>query len=152
VASVNDVAAAILERGGTMTAMKLQKLVYYSQAWHAVWDEEQLFPSEIEAWRNGPVCRDLYEGHRGMFQVSTWPRGNSESLARNESETVDVIVGSYGRLSGQQLSDLTHSERPWVEARAGCSPDERSSAPITLESMVDYYSSLGADAVDVEPF
>jgi hypothetical protein len=38
-ASARDVAAYILSRQGRMTAMKLQKLVYYSQAWSVVWDE-----------------------------------------------------------------------------------------------------------------
>lgn len=42
-ANVLDVAAYVLAKRGPMTAMKLQKLVYYSQAWHLVWDEEPLF-------------------------------------------------------------------------------------------------------------
>jgi uncharacterized phage-associated protein len=58
-ASAHDVAAYILSRQGRMTAMKLQKLVYYSQAWSVVWDERPLFPEKIEAWANGPVVRDL---------------------------------------------------------------------------------------------
>ena len=41
-ANVDDVAAYILNRQGPMTAMKLQKLCYYSQAWHLVWDSEPL--------------------------------------------------------------------------------------------------------------
>ena len=43
-----DVAAYILEKRGQMTAMKLQKLVYYAQAWSMVWDEEPLFADRIE--------------------------------------------------------------------------------------------------------
>ena len=42
-ATVHDVAAFILERLGSMTAMKLQKLCYYSHAWHLVWEERPLF-------------------------------------------------------------------------------------------------------------
>jgi uncharacterized phage-associated protein len=38
-AHAQDVAQFILERRGEMTAWKLQKLVYYSQAWSLVWDE-----------------------------------------------------------------------------------------------------------------
>ncbi len=49
-ANVHDVSAYILKHWGPMTAMKLQKLVYYSQAWGLVWDEEPLFPERIEAW------------------------------------------------------------------------------------------------------
>ena len=37
---VFDVAAYILQKTGSMTTMKLQKLVYYSQAWSLVWDEK----------------------------------------------------------------------------------------------------------------
>jgi uncharacterized phage-associated protein len=43
--------------------MKLQKLVYYAQAWALVWDDEPIFDEEIEAWANGPVVRGLYEAH-----------------------------------------------------------------------------------------
>ena len=42
-ATVHDVAAYILMRRGQMTAMKLQKLVYYSQAWGLVWMKRQCF-------------------------------------------------------------------------------------------------------------
>lgn len=151
-ADVNDVAAYILERTGPVTAMKFQKLTYYSQAWHAVWDDVPLFAAEIQAWRNGPVCPALYEQHRGQFEVSAWPKGDAAQLAPNERETIDVIVGSYGQLSAQQLSDLTHAEDPWRNARAGLDGAAISQAPITVEAMVEYYSSLGKDAVDVEPF
>src|SRR5680860_1872649 len=60
-ASVLDVAEYILKETGSMTTMKLQKLVYYSQAWSLVWDEKPLFGEPIEAWANdGPVrpCLD----------------------------------------------------------------------------------------------
>ena len=130
-ATVHDVAASILERTGPTTAMKLQKLAYYAQAWHAVWDDQTLFEAEFQAWRNGPVCRDLYDIHRGQFQVTDWPAGEPSRLTQ---------------------ADLTHSEAPWREAREGLDPGSSSATPITLESMVEYYSSLNDDAVDVNPF
>ena len=45
-ASVSDVAAYILQQQGAMTTWKLQKLIYYSQAWSLVWDDDALFPEE----------------------------------------------------------------------------------------------------------
>ena len=45
-----DVAAYILQEQGPTPALKLQKLVYYSQAWSLVWDDKPLFEEEIEAW------------------------------------------------------------------------------------------------------
>ena len=41
--SVFDIAQYILSATGEMTTMKLQKLVYYCQAWSLVWDEEPIF-------------------------------------------------------------------------------------------------------------
>jgi uncharacterized phage-associated protein len=38
-ASVHDVAAFIIEKLGPISAMKLEKLVYYAQAWSLVRDE-----------------------------------------------------------------------------------------------------------------
>jgi len=49
-ATAHDVAAYILDKCGSMSAMKLQKLVYYSQAWHLVWDDAPLFEERVEAW------------------------------------------------------------------------------------------------------
>ncbi len=141
-ASVHDVAAAILERTGSISTFKLQKLVYYSQAWHLVWDEKPLFESPIEAWANGPVCRDLYNIHSGDFLVAEWPLGNAKKLSKSELETVEVIVEDYGRLSGLQLSELTHAERPWRDAREGLATGERGSVEITHAAMAEYYGSL----------
>lgn len=50
-AHVEDVAAHILERMGGITAMKLQKLCYYSYGFHLAWEERPLFPERFEAWR-----------------------------------------------------------------------------------------------------
>src|SRR5687767_401361 len=78
--SAHDVAAYILMEHGPLSAMKLQKLVYYSQAWSLVWDDRQLFREPVEAWANGPVVRELYERHRGQFELHEWPWGNAAVL------------------------------------------------------------------------
>ncbi|MGW1784893.1 Panacea domain-containing protein [Streptomyces sp. NPDC002143] len=75
--SVFDVAAYILQKRAAaepdrpaMTAMKLQKLVYYCQAWHFLaWEGRALFPKAIQAWASGPVCPALYEVHQSHFEI-----------------------------------------------------------------------------------
>lgn len=141
-ATVHDVAAYILGRVGPVSAMKLQKLVYYAQAWSLVWDEKPLFPERIEAWVNGPVVPELYARHRGMFQVTSWPGGDPERLDSDQRETVDAVLEFYANRSPQWLSDLTHSEEPWKHARRGLAPNERGSNEIGLDVMMEYYSSL----------
>jgi uncharacterized phage-associated protein len=139
--SVHDVAAFILQQRGEMTAMKLQKLVYYSQAWSLVWDESPLFDEPIEAWANGPVVRALYRRHQGDFMIQRWV-GDPDNLTDNQRDTIEKVLEFYGEMSSQALSDLTHQEAPWAEARMGLSPTDRSSRTITHAAMFEYYSSL----------
>ena len=135
--SALDVAQCILDRLGPVTVMKLQKLAYYSQAWSLVWDEQPLFHERIEAWANGPVVPDLYQAHRGQFQVSKIPQGKPDQL-----DTIDSVLGFYGDKTSMWLSDLTHSEDPWSDARLGLAPGVRSNRVITHAAMHEYYSSL----------
>ncbi len=139
--SVHDVAAYTLKHKGPMTAMKLQKLVYYAQAWSLVWDDEPLFPERIEAWANGPVVYELYDRHRGQFKVSEW-NGDPSSLNKDQRETVDSVLKFYGIKSSQELSNLTHREDPWQIARKGMGSGERGNSEITLSSMAEYFSDL----------
>jgi uncharacterized phage-associated protein len=143
-ATVHDVAAYILRKHGSMTTWKLQKLAYYSQAWSLVWDERPLFRARIEAWANGPVIRALYDKHKGQFRVSRWTDGNPSKLTEDERAAVEAVLKFYGSKTSQWLSDLTHSEAPWREARGTLAPGERGSQEITLESMHRYYSGLSA--------
>jgi uncharacterized phage-associated protein len=146
VASVDDVAVYILRKQGRMTAMKLQKLVYYAQAWSLVWDEAPLFPERIEAWANGPVVPDLYRQHRGRFEVSAgdFPAGEPDRLTDAERETIDVVLDFYGSWSAHELSELTHREGPWrhTRARAGLAPGARGTAEISHEELFEYYDGL----------
>ena len=125
--------------------MKLQKLVYYSQAWSLVWDEEPIFSARIEAWANGPVVPVLYAQHRGNFEVSSWTMGVPSNLTKDHRETVDAVLDFYGDKTSQWLSELTHREQPWVDARQGLSPGERGNSVISLASMAEYYGGLTQD-------
>lgn len=140
-ANVFDVAEYILQERGSMSAWKLQKLVYYSQAWHAVWDDVPLFDARIEAWANGPVVRELYNRHAGKFTVRS-VGGDPDELSDSEKESINIVLDHYGGRSSQYLSDLTHMEAPWRDARRGVPDGERSNNEITLEAMSEYYSSL----------
>lgn len=139
-----DVAQYILEQQGRMTAWKLQKLVYYSQAWSLVWDDEPLFPERIEAWANGPVVPALYDEHRGRYHVQRIRSGDSGLLVDYQRDTVEAVLETYGNRSSQWLSDLTHREPPWRDARrrAGLSEGDRGKAEIKLAAMADYYGAL----------
>ncbi|MGW4521128.1 type II toxin-antitoxin system antitoxin SocA domain-containing protein [Amycolatopsis sp. NPDC004378] len=132
-------AAALLAETGPVTTMKLQKLVYYSQAWHLVFHSMPLFEDAIEAWPQGPVTRSLYEKHRGQLQVSVWPAGDQAKLAPLERDTLRWVLEKYGRFSAESLSQMTHMEAPWLIARGALGPRDRSSTAIDRQQMKHFY-------------
>ena len=139
-----DTAKCILEQGGEMTAMKLQKLMYYSQAWHLVWDERPLFNEDFEAWANGPVLPTLYQRHRGQFvvDVTLCSEGDTSRLTAEERRTVSKVLQFYGVQTAQWLSNLSHQERPWLEARGSAPDGDLCNTKISKASMHEYYSAL----------
>lgn len=147
---VHDVAQYVLRGlGRPITAMKLQKLAYYSQAWHLVWEEEPLFEERIEAWANGPVVPALYAAHRGQFEVSSLELGDANKLNDRQRSTVDAVLKAYGSRPASWLSELTHMEDPWRDAREGLAPGERGATEITKAAMSEYYDGLGSDASEL---
>ncbi len=142
-ATVFDTARYILEKLGPMSTMKLQKLCYYSQAWSLVWDDTELFSEEFEAWANGPVCKELYDATRGMFTVTAKDEpGDSNNLSENQKDSINLVLDYYAKHNAQWLSQLTHMEDPWLQARVNVPAGESSSNIITKESMALYYGGL----------
>jgi len=140
--SAHDVAAYILQKLNIITTVKLQKLLYYCQAWSLVWDEKPLFNEKIEAWANGPVVRELYNQHKGKFKIRLWKYGDATKISGKAKETIDSVLDYYGNRSSQWLSDLTHMEDPWRKARKGLLPNERGTNEIKHADMMEYYNSL----------
>jgi uncharacterized phage-associated protein len=142
--SALDVAKYILKKHGQMTAMKLQKLVYYCQAWSLVWDERPMFREKIKAWANGPVVPALFHALKGHFQVVSrdLQTGDVSSLDEKARETADAVFKFYGDKTAQWLSDLTHAEQPWIEARGGLCAGESGGNEIPIARMDEYYGSL----------
>ena len=139
--SVFDVAKYILEQKGRMSTWKLQKLCYYSQAWHYTWTEKRLIEEDFQAWRNGPVCPELFQAHQGKFMIAAdeLSKGSPEKLSDDEKDSVDEVLKGYGDDEPYYLRQLTHEEAPWKDARGDLPEDAKSHTVISLESMGEYY-------------
>ena len=139
-----DVAKYIYDNIASLTTLKLQKLLYYSQAWSLVWEENPLFNEEIQAWVGGPVVPEVYKLHKGQYllEKNIFDSGDKDKLNDEQKDTINKVLEYYGGMSGQDLSDLTHSEPPWKRARKGLSFIERGDKVISHESMAEYYSAL----------
>ncbi len=131
---------------GRISNKKLQKLLYYAQAWHLVFYDKPLFRESIEAWVHGPAVREVYAKYRkyGFQPIEEQIEDSTISGISDNQDTdlLDEVWRVYGKCDADYLERLTHSELPWREAREDVSPDEFSSNIIKLETMRDYYREL----------
>lgn len=144
-----DVAEYLLRRhDGPMSAFKLQKIVYYAQAWSLALRDVQLFEEPIEAWVNGPVVREVYDRHRGRYTVAT-VGGEPERIDDYDAPFLNDVLAAYDQFEPHELVSMTHADRPWIEARAGKPLRQAGTDRISLDTMRDYYRALHADPTAV---
>ncbi len=140
----------------TINHLKLQKILYYIQAWHLVYFEKNpLFDDMPEAWVNGPVYRKVYDELKLLgtayneFQLKkTYSEDLDEefvkqkdklNLEKEQLEFLEAIFKHYGTMTHEKLVFMTHSELPWNEARKGLGIFDYSNNTIKHEIMYDYY-------------
>jgi uncharacterized phage-associated protein len=140
-----EIAAALLQeckkRGIAVSNLKLQKLLYYSEAWSLALRGESFFSDPIEAWVHGPVVADVFH----LYKDSRWsPIAEVKTAAALDDEAlshIGAVIDAYGTLSAADLERLTHSEDPWMHARQGLVPDMPSRNPIGRDAIEAFYSS-----------
>jgi len=140
-----EIAASILQeckkRGIAVSNLKLQKLLYYSEAWSLALHGESFFSDPIEAWVHGPVVADVFH----LYKDSRWsPIGEAKTAAAEDEEAlshIGEVIDAYGTFSASELERLTHSEDPWMHARQGLDSDMPSRNQIGRDAMKAFYTS-----------
>lgn len=138
------------ESGDTMSPLKLQKLLYYAQAWHlTLFEGEPLFNEGIQAWRHGPVAPSQYARFADLTKYAPIPVDSYavEEVRLNEraEALLNDISAIYGEHQASYLEKLSHSESPWIEARGGLPLYAACNNEITHRSMIDFYSKKAHD-------
>lgn len=125
-----------------VTNKKLQKLLYYSQAWNLTLHKQKLFEQDVEAWVHGPAVRDVYLEYKnfGFDPIVKEVDPNALKFADAQVRLLEQIWDIYGKYDAAYLELLSHSEKPWQDARAGLEPDMSSDKVIEPESMVAFYT------------
>ena len=126
-----------------LTNKKLQKLVYYSQAWSLVLNGKKLFNEPVEAWVHGPAVRSVYVQYKnfGFSPIAVQvPDADVKNITGKTKALLSDVWTVYGKLDAQYLEMLTHSEKPWREAREGLQSYENSEKEIAPKAMKSYFS------------
>jgi uncharacterized phage-associated protein len=123
------------QRGESVNNLKLQKLLYYAQAWHLALRDEPLFREKFQAWIYGPAVPCVYRrfepfGWRDIPAPETAPPFTGETR-----EFLDELAAEYMPLDEFTLEDLARREVPWLNARGGLPPEEPCSTEISEVEM-----------------
>ena len=148
--SIHDIADYIIlrvkseDKGASLINLKLQKLLYYVQAWSYGINKKPMFTADFEAWIHGPVNREIYDRFNPTKYL--YSEINPEDcqnknvvLSSEDAEFVDFILENYLKYSGAELERLSHSEQPWVKTRGDLGINERCDKVISPELMIEYY-------------
>lgn len=141
--NAQDVADYLIIRasaaGNPVDQLKLQKLVYYAQAYHLAAFAEPLFADTVEAWRYGPAVRSVYSRFRSYGRTPIESQASqTPSLEAAARDWLDQVWSAFGGFSGPELANRTHGEAPYREAYDRRT-SERSHEVIENDSMRDYY-------------
>lgn len=140
-----DVAAYIVHRYAELTGepldeMKLHKLLYFTQRESFAITGKPAFSGSFEGWKFGPVSREVR---------NAYCEGEIVCPTQEVPDTVQYIVSNvileYGSLASWKLSELSHRELSWINARRGLAPSENGSRPLRLEDIQE-------DAKKVRPY
>ncbi len=139
-------AADVGDEPDYLSHLRLQKLLYYAQAWSLVALDRPMFPDSIEAWAHGPVVPAIYrqfneKGRRAITQDDFETSGDFD-LTGEDCDLIQSVWETFKDHSALSLRKMTHEEPPWINARIGYGDADRCEAEITLEAMKAYFLTL----------
>ena len=104
------------ERGGGITQLKLQKLLYYAQGYSLAILGHRLFVEDIEAWQHGPVVAEVrrkVKDFKNRYIPAPTGFDASKYFTQDEMDLLDEVYSAYHRHSAWKLRDMTHAEPPY---------------------------------------
>lgn len=129
-----------------LSNLKLQKLLYYTQAWYLAFTGNTLFKGDFQAWVHGPVNREVYNRFKStkylyssIVAQDIEDKHISSTIDEQTALHINSVLESYAGYSDTQLEGMTHAEDPWIAARKGYRDIQRCEVVIDEKLMETYY-------------
>jgi len=140
-----NVAAYIVNKyreitGESLDEMKLHKLLYFTQRESIAITGSPAIDGVFEGWKYGPVCREVRDAfYNGEIIVRT------DDISDMLQYIANNVIYEYGALETWKLSELSHKDISWKNARRGLLPHEIGTVPLSNED-------IKADAAKLRPY
>ena len=122
-----------------MTNLRIQKLLYFAQVHSLARFGRPLFSEDIEAWKHGPVIREVYFAFptKGKRITDVSEDYSPDVFSDEEIALLQDVEQKYRQYSTWDLSEITHRDGPWKETQ--------SDSVISNESLKEYASQIDAE-------
>lgn len=132
--------------------LKLQKVLYFIQAYFLITTPGQCFKERIEAWDFGPVVPEAYREYKqfGSGDIPTvsyivdfdeeniWEskvrKYKDDVVSSVDKELIEAVVDKFADYSAADLVTITHRQAPWRNAYKRGKNNE-----ITVEAIKEYF-------------
>lgn len=144
--TIKRVAYAILHNYGKMSHERLELLTYYCQAQYLSTTSLQLFPNSFQAWKNGPVCLELFnmcyltQDEVSENNIIFSPVELYKSFNCSQLRVVYAVCEALKDYATQDLAARARSELPWVDARRGVNTNNACDTELSHKIIHDYYA------------
>lgn len=133
--------------------LKLQKVLYFIQAYFLISTPEQCFRERIEAWDFGPVVPEAYREYKQFgssnipnvsyyvemnfddFWKSKVKKYRSEVILDGDKKRIEAVVDRFSDHSATDLVEITHNQAPWMDAYVPNRNNE-----ITPQAIKEYFN------------
>lgn len=122
--------------------MKLQKLIYFTQRECLSLTENIAFKESLEGWEYGPVSSIVYNAYKNN-KLKT--KEKIKDISDGLKYIIDNVIEGYGFWNSFKLSQISHKEISWINARKGLEPKDKGKTPLKIED-------IRIDAGNYRPF
>lgn len=141
------------ERDYGISNLKLQKVLYFIQAYFLTKKRTPCFDEKIEAWDFGPVVPKAYREYKqyGSGDIPTiksyimfdendiWNskriKFEDTAIADEDKALIDKVTDKFADYSATDFVSLTHRQSPWIDAYAPYPNNE-----ITVNAIREYFN------------
>lgn len=141
----------IIKHYGPMSHLKLQKLLFYCDAYHMAYFDSELIADKFEAWVHGPVSRRVYDSFKDKsvlfadlaFEQLNAPDPDADfaNLSSSQQQFINEVLDDLTTWSDIDLETATHREQPWIQARQGYAPGDKCSVQISKPLTREFYKA-----------
>lgn len=139
--SVSDVCRHVIhysnEQDNGISNLKLQKVLYFIQAYFLISTSSPCFQEKIEAWDIGPVIPEAYRAYKqfGIGDIPDISYDVDDIISDADKRRMEEVVDRLADYSATDLVSLTQRQSPWMNAYTPYMDNE-----ITLDAIKEYFT------------